>query len=75
MSTINIKYGKNYHIKVVGGQVIIEFTDNNKLFQQVLESNGITESLKVCDFCEEKLILSDGKFLKRVRDNLIISKT
>lgn len=73
MSTINLKYGKNYHIKK--GQtdtLTLEYTDGKSLFSQALTDEGLT-SQTVIDFCEERIVLCDGKILKRIRDNLIIS--
>ncbi len=73
MSTINLKYGKNYHIK--NGQndsLILEYTDGKSLFNQTLTDEGLSSPI-VIDFCEEKIVLNDGKILRRIRDNLFIT--
>ena len=73
MSTFNLKYGKNYHIrKGQNDSLIIEFTDGKSLYNQTLQDDVLTSQC-VVDFCEERIKLSDGKILKRIRDNLIIS--
>jgi hypothetical protein len=68
---VNIKYGSNYHIKCENDKILITFTDGNTLYSQTIE-NGKSLDKEVVDFCEEIVPLSDGKTLKRVRDNLTI---
>lgn len=68
---VNIKYGSNYHIKCNNQTIEITFTDGNSLYSQTVK-NGKSEDKVVVDFCEEKVLLSDGKTLKRVRDSLVI---
>lgn len=71
MSTINIKFGLNYHVNVKDGVINVEYTDGNKLYCQEITNNEVKSS-KVVDFCEERIVLSDSKVLKRVRDVLTI---
>ena len=68
---VNIKYGSNYHIKCENQDIIVNFTDGNSLFTQVVV-NGKAQDKTVVDFCEEKILLNDGKFLKRTRDSLTV---
>lgn len=73
MSTFNLKYGKNYHVKVnENGVLTLEYTDGKSLYNQTLSAGSLSNQVLV-DFCEERIALSDGKILKRIRDNLIIS--
>ena len=71
MSTINIKFGLNYHVNVKDGVINVEYTDGNKLYCQEITNNEVKSS-KVVDFCEERIVLNDSKVLKRVRDVLTI---
>lgn len=71
MSTVNIKYGSNYHIKKVNEVTEIEFTDGNCLYKQTVVGDKPSEK-SLIDYCEEKIILYDGKTLKRIRDSFTI---
>ncbi len=71
MSTVNIKYGTNYHIKNSNGIIEIEFTDGNCLYKQSIVGEKSKEK-ELLDYCEEKIVLYDGKTLKRIRDTLTI---
>ena len=71
MSTVNIKYGLNYHVKVEDGVIKVEYTSGDKLYCQEITNNEVGKT-KVIDFCEEKIVLNDGKVLKRIRDVLTI---
>ena len=68
---VNIKYGSNYHIKCENQIVELTFTDGSSLYSQTVE-NGKSTDKNVVDFCEERILLGDGKTLKRVRDSLTI---
>ena len=68
---VNLKYGNNYHIKFENQTVTITFTDGNTLFSQTI-IDGKPENKVTVDFCEEQVVLNDGKRLKRVRDSLMI---
>ncbi len=68
---VNIKYGNNYHIKSDNQTVEITFNDGNCLFSQTVVNGKCGEKIAV-DFCEERILLSDGKTLKRVRDSLTV---
>ncbi len=73
MSTFNLKYGKNYHVKVnENGDLTLEYTDGKSLYNQTLSAGNLSSQVLV-DFCEERIVLSDGKVLRRIRDNLILS--
>ncbi|MBO5889088.1 MAG: hypothetical protein J6Q58_03000 [Clostridia bacterium] len=71
MSTVNIKYGNNYHIKSVNGVIEVEFSDGNCLYKQIVTGEKAGEKTLI-DYCEEKITLYDGTTLKRVRDMLTI---
>ena len=71
MSTVNVKYGNNYHIKNTNGVIEIEFSDGNCLFKQTVTGEKVGEKTLI-DYCEEKIVLYDGKILKRIRDSLTV---
>jgi hypothetical protein len=73
MSTINITNGYDYHIVKSQDGYEIFYNDKDKLFKLQI-NNGKVVSDKVVDYCQEKIPLIDGKFLKRVRELLTISE-
>ncbi len=68
---VNIKYGKNYHIKNNNGVIEVEFSDGNCLYKQSVVNDKAGEKTLI-DYCEEKIVLYDGKTLKRIRDLITI---
>ena len=71
MSTVNIKYGNNYKISSLNGIISVEFTDGNKLYEQTISLDKVSDKVLI-DYCEERIVLVDGKKLKRVRDMLTV---
>ena len=71
MSTINIKYGKNYHLKRTDYCYEIEFNDENQTLMQEVFEDGVSRVLKISSF-DERVLLCDGKHLVRLRDEVYV---
>ncbi len=73
MSTVNIKYGSNYHLYQSDGGYTIEFSDGNNLYSQKVNESGAGEA-KIADYCAERVKLSFGGYLKRTRGTISIAE-
>ena len=71
MSTTNIKYGKNYHIKRIEHGYRIEFNDKDRTYRQDVIDDSVSEAKQVEKF-DERVMLSDQKYLIRIRDEIYI---
>ena len=72
MSTVNLRSGTHYHISINNNVKTVEFTDGIKLYGQNVELNS-GGGKNILDYCEERIKLSDGKTLKRIRDVLTVT--
>ncbi len=71
-SLCKIGLGDNYHIINGNGVYDIEYADKSKLLS--VEVSGVNTSKPIIkDYCDERLLLSCGKYLMRIRDAIIIN--
>lgn len=73
MSTVNIEKANNYHISKTEEGYLVEYNDGLKLYEINIINDSVAQKT-VKDFCDERILLSDGKILKRVRDVLTVKE-
>ena len=73
MSGIVFLNGKNFHIEKSGEKLIIYYEDNGSCFKVEVLDKQISEPIKIGEF-EEIIKLSDGRYVKRVNDLIVIVK-
>ncbi len=73
MSTVNIEKANNYHITKTQEGYMVEYNDGFKLYELNIVNDSVA-SKNAKDFCDERILLSDGKILKRVRDILTVKE-
>ncbi len=65
--------GKNFHIEKIEQKYIIYYEDNGSCYKVEVLDNEFSEPIKIGEF-EEIVKLSDGRYVKRVNDLIVISK-
>lgn len=71
MSTINLEYGKNYHINKTQNGYVVTYVNKGKMYNQEID-NGVLKKPTVVDYCDEVVPLLDGCVIKRNREILFI---
>lgn len=69
MSTVNLEQGNNYHILKDGAHYCVEYTKDGKVFRKNILPSYVTRPI-VVDYCDERVLLADGNFIRRKRNNI-----
>ena len=71
MSTVNIKYGSNYHVERKSDCYLIELYENSFAYSQKVNENSVEKAVVIGSF-DERQTLNDGRIVVRYRNEISI---